>query len=126
MVEGCGANGCEYMTGGTAVILGDTGDNFGAGMTGGMAFVLDESGKFEEYVNNETVLLNRLSSAHWEAELKAHIEAHVEETHSRWGATILSNWESKRDQFWQVVPKEMINRLPHPVSDEPEEQAISA
>lgn len=126
VVEGCGANGCEYMTGGTAVILGDTGDNFGAGMTGGMAFILDESGKFEEYVNSETVLLNRLSSVHWEAELKAHIEAHVRETHSRWGATVLSNWESKRSQFWQVVPKEMIDRLTHPVADVPAEQAISA
>ncbi|MEX0298986.1 MAG: glutamate synthase large subunit [Kordiimonas sp.] len=126
VVEGCGANGCEYMTGGTAVILGDAGDNFGAGMTGGMAFVLDESGMFEEYVNDDTVLLNRLSSAHWEAELKAHIEDHVRETHSRWGATILSNWESKKDQFWQVVPKEMIERLSHPISDASEEEAISA
>src|SRR6185369_9597742 len=47
VVEGCGANGCEYMTGGIAVILGRTGENFGAGMTGGMAFVLDEHGEFD-------------------------------------------------------------------------------
>jgi len=126
VVEGCGANGCEYMTGGTAVILGGVGDNFGAGMTGGMAFVLDEEGRFEEHVNEETVLYNRLSSAHWEAVLKALVEEHVAETHSRWGATVLSNWEAKRGHFWQVVPKEMINRLEYPVSDEADEEALTA
>jgi len=126
VVEGCGANGCEYMTGGTAVILGGVGDNFGAGMTGGMAFVLDAEGTFEEHVNEETVLYNRLSSAHWEAVLKALVEEHVAETHSRWGATVLSNWEAKRGKFWQVVPKEMVNRLEYPISDEAEEEALTA
>lgn len=126
VVEGCGANGCEYMTGGTAVILGGVGDNFGAGMTGGMAFVLDQEGTFEEHVNEETVLYNRLSSAHWEAVLKELIEEHVHETHSRWGATVLSNWENKRASFWQVVPKEMVNRLEHPVSDAAEDAALTA
>lgn len=126
VVEGCGANGCEYMTGGTAVILGSVGDNFGAGMTGGMAFVLDEQGTFEEHVNDDSVLYNRLSSAHWEGVLKALIEEHVEETHSRWGATVLSNWEAKRGSFWQVVPKEMIDRLAHPVSDEQAGEKLTA
>ncbi len=126
VIEGCGANGCEYMTGGTAVILGGVGDNFGAGMTGGMAFVYDAEGSFEEHVNEETVLYNRLSSAHWEAVLKALIEEHVAETHSRWGATVLSNWEAKRGHFWQVVPKEMITRLEYPVSDEADEEALTA
>jgi len=126
VVEGTGANGCEYMTGGTAVILGSVGDNFGAGMTGGMAFVFDEAGNFEERVNEETVLISRLDSAHWEGVLKSLIEEHERETHSRWAATILSNWESKRDQFWQVVPKEMINRLDQPVSDKPVDEALSA
>ena len=118
VVEGCGANGCEYMTGGKAVILGAVGDNFGAGMTGGMAFIYDEDGKFEEHINKESLLYNRVSSAHWEADLKAMIEEHTRETHSRWGATILSNWEAKLQNFWQVVPKEMINKLDHPVSDD--------
>jgi len=125
VVEGCGANGCEYMTGGTAVILGMVGDNFGAGMTGGMAFVYDAEGDFEERVNADNVLLSRLDSAHWEAVLKAHIEDHVRETHSRWAKTILSNWDAKRGQFWQIVPKEMIGRLQHPVSDKPEEIAAA-
>ena len=118
VVEGCGANGCEYMTGGKAVILGAVGDNFGAGMTGGMAFIYDEDGKFEEHINKESLLYNRVASVHWEADLKAMIEEHTRETHSRWGATILSNWEAKLQNFWQVVPKEMIDKLDHPVSDD--------
>ncbi|TNE63465.1 MAG: glutamate synthase large subunit [Alphaproteobacteria bacterium] len=126
VIEGCGANGCEYMTGGHAVILGSVGDNFGAGMTGGMAFVLDEEATFEEHVNGETVLYSRLQSAHWEQVLKDLIEEHVRETHSRWGATILSNWEAKKGAFWQVVPKEMVSRLAHPIADEAEEEALSA
>ena len=126
VVEGCGANGCEYMTGGTAVILGDVGDNFGAGMTGGMAFVYDESGQFEEHVNSETVLLNRLDSAHWEGILTGLITEHAATTHSRWALTLLSNWESKRGQFWQVVPKEMIGRLEFPISDREPENILSA
>jgi len=126
VIEGCGANGCEYMTGGTAVILGSVGDNFGAGMTGGMAFVLDDEGTLEEHVNNDTVLYSRLASEHWETVLKALIEEHVAETHSRWGATVLSNWESKRGMFWQVVPKEMVNRLEHPISDEALDEKLTA
>jgi len=126
VIEGCGANGCEYMTGGQAVILGRVGDNFGAGMTGGMAFILDEDNSFEERVNDDTVLWNRLSSDHWEGVLKAHIEDHVRETNSRWGQSILSNWENRRGQFWQVVPKEMVNRLEHPVSDVAETEVLTA
>src|SRR3546814_8181370 len=70
VVEGCGANGCEYITGGTAVILGRTGSNFGAGMTGGMAFVLDVDGSFERHANPESIVWqrdrksNRLNSSH--------------------------------------------------------------
>src|SRR6185437_7496442 len=64
VVEGCGANGCEYMTNGTAVILGKTGENFGAGMTGGMAFVLDEDGRFAERANDESIVWRRLGSAY--------------------------------------------------------------
>src|SRR6202012_984686 len=70
VVEGCGSNGCEYMTGGTAVILGRTGENFAAGMTGGMAFVLDEAGEFERRVNSDSVVIRRLGSVWWESQLK--------------------------------------------------------
>ena len=118
VVEGCGANGCEYMTGGAAVILGAVGDNFGAGMTGGMAYVLDLEGRFEEALNPETVVVQRLSSAHWENALRGLIAEHAAETGSRFAADILRDWDVVRGQFWQVCPKEMVGRLAHPLSDE--------
>ena len=119
VVEGCGANGCEYMTGGTAVILGETGANFGAGMTGGMAFILDEDGRFPSRANPESIIWQRLESAHWEAQLKALIAEHAVATDSRWSNTILDDWDRWRRYFWQVCPKEMVNRLTHPLSDAP-------
>ena len=117
VVEGCGANGCEYMTGGVAVILGQTGDNFGAGMTGGMAFVLDADEGFADRANPESIGWHRLQSAHWEARLRALIAEHAVATDSRWSNTILDDWDRWRGRFWQVVPKEMIARLPHPLED---------
>ena len=125
VVEGCGANGCEYMTGGTAVILGPVGSNFGAGMTGGMAFVLDTDGSFEGHANGEAIVWQRLASAHWEAVLKALIEDHAAATGSKWSAEILADWDRWRDQFWQVCPKEMLSRLEAPLSDS-EEQVVAA
>ena len=82
VIEGCGSNGCEYMTGGIAVILGKVGPNFGAGMTGGMAFVYDPKGQFAHNVNPETVLYAPVASAHWESVLRGLIEDHVNETAS--------------------------------------------
>ncbi|MFD1952295.1 glutamate synthase large subunit [Sphingomonas arantia] len=123
VVEGCGANGCEYMTGGTAVILGDTGANFGAGMTGGMAFILDEDGHFPARANPESIVWQRLASAHWEARLKAMVAEHAVATDSRWANTILDDWDRYAGSFWQVCPKEMLTRLDHPLDDTPEVQA---
>jgi glutamate synthase (NADPH/NADH) large chain len=117
VVEGCGANGCEYMTGGTAVILGRTGANFGAGMTGGMAFIYDESRTFAGHANGESIVWQRLASAHWAEVLKSLIEEHVARTDSSWANSILHSWDRSRDHFWQVCPKEMLNRLAHPLSD---------
>jgi glutamate synthase (NADPH/NADH) large chain len=117
VVEGCGANGCEYMTGGTAVVLGNVGDNFAAGMSGGMAFVLDGDGRFERSVNRESVVVQRLASAHWEHVVHGLIEEHVRETGSKWAAGLLAEWDRTRGRIWQVCPKEMISRLPHPLSD---------
>jgi len=119
VVEGCGANGCEYMTGGTAVILGATGDNFGAGMSGGMAFVLDREGGFEHRVNRESVTVQRLQSAHWEAQVHDLISEHAAETGSKWAAGLLAEWDRTREAIWQVCPKEMLSRLPHPLNDSP-------
>ena len=123
VVEGCGANGCEYMTGGTAVILGRVGMNFGAGMTGGMAFVLDEDGRFDRVANPESIIWQRVASVHWETRLRAVIAEHAEATDSKWANTILDDWDRWRDRFWQVVPKEMLSRLSVPLQDE---QAIAA
>jgi glutamate synthase (NADPH/NADH) large chain len=117
VVEGCGANGCEYMTGGTAVILGSTGDNFAAGMSGGMAFVYDRDGQFERRVNRESVIVQRLDSAHWESVVLALIEEHAAETGSKWAAGLLAEWDRTRAAIWQVCPKEMVSRLAHPLSD---------
>ena len=120
VVEGCGSNGCEYMTGGVAVILGPVGDNFGAGMTGGMAFIHDPRKVFPVRVNPDAVLWQRLDSAHWEAVLKALVEEHERETDSRHAASLLAHWGREAKNFWQVVPKEIIPRLAYPLSDKPQ------
>jgi glutamate synthase (NADPH) large chain len=126
VVEGCGANGCEYMTGGTAVILGQVGENFGAGMTGGMAFVLDEDDTFAARANPDSIGWHRLGSAKWEARLKALIGEHAVRTDSRRSNAILDDWERWRERFWQVVPHEMAGRLAWPVLDEEGAAAIAA
>ncbi len=116
VVEGCGSNGCEYMTGGTAVILGPVGDNFAAGMTGGMAFVYDFDGRFTDRVNPETVVWQRVETGAWEGILKALVMDHFRETQSRFVERLLSDWDRELPKFWQVVPKEMLARLPHPLT----------
>lgn len=122
VVEGCGSNGCEYMTGGTVVILGDVGDNFAAGMTGGMAFVYDPNGTFKHRVNAESVVYQKIEVAHWEEHLRDMIKAHVKETQSRFAERLLVDWIHEIDNFWQVVPMEMIKHLPHPLTIEEMEQ----
>ncbi|MEP3725382.1 MAG: glutamate synthase-related protein, partial [Parasphingorhabdus sp.] len=117
VVEGCGANGCEYMTGGNAVILGPVGSNFGAGMTGGMAFILDTEDNFEKQANGESIIWQRLDSAYWEGHLLSLIQRHSQTTDSKWSETILRDWDRWRDRFWQVCPKEMVDRIEHPLSD---------
>ncbi len=124
VIEGCGANALEYMTGGMAVILGKTGGNFGAGMTGGMAFVMDSDGSFEINANPDSIVWQRLDSAHWEGELKSLIEAHAAATDSAWSKSILDDWDLRRGEFWQICPKEMLTRLAVPLSDT--ETAVAA
>ncbi|MDX5986244.1 glutamate synthase large subunit [Sphingomonas echinoides] len=123
VVEGCGANGCEYMTGGTAVVLGPVGANFGAGMTGGMAFIYDADGSFARRANPENITWNRLSSLHWEAVLLGLVRAHHAATDSKWSGALLDDWGRVVDRFWQVVPKEMLTRLSHPLDDQVEQIA---
>ncbi len=118
VVEGVGANGCEYMTGGTVVILGPVGDNFGAGFTGGMAFVYDAEASFEHRVNPESLRWCRVgASAHWDAALREHIARHVEETNSPFAARLLNDWATERLNFWHVVPKDYARYLPQPMED---------
>ena len=117
VVEGCGSNGCEYMTGGVAVILGSIGSNFGAGMTGGMAYLYDPDGVAEALMNHETLVTCRLDSAYYEAEVKGLIAEHLKETRSPRARDILQHWEEERQHILQVSPKEMLAHLAHPLSD---------
>ena len=116
VIEGCGTNGCEYMTGGVAVILGSIGANFGAGMTGGMAYLYDPEGVSQAVMNMETLVTCPVTVEHWEAQLKGLIERHAAETGSRRALDILQHWDIEKGNFLQVCPKEMLNRLPHPLS----------
>ena len=115
VIEGCGSNGCEYMTGGEVAILGAVGDNFAAGMYGGMAFVYDEEGSFPRRVNPETVLWQRVEHPHWAGVLKALVEEHARETGSRLAEQLLIDWDRELTRFWQVVPKEILAKLEHPL-----------
>jgi len=117
VVEGAGTNACEYMTGGLVVILGDVGHNFGAGMTGGMAFVYDPEGKLAERINPESIGLHPVASAHWDEQLRSAIAAHVEHTESTYAAGFLERWDEVRRDFVQVCPKEMLERLEYPLKD---------
>ncbi|OMJ32830.1 glutamate synthase subunit alpha [Sphingomonas sp. Sph1(2015)] len=117
VVEGCGANGCEYMTGGIAVVLGEVGANFGAGMTGGMAFIYDPEERFARRANPENIVWQRLASAHWEGVLHGLVEEHAARTDSKWSKGLLEDWDRVAGHFWQVCPKEMLTRLAHPLDD---------
>ena len=107
VVEGCGSNGCEYMTGGTVVILGPTGENFGAGMTGGMAFIYDSDESFLENVNPETLEIRRVNEGHWEEQLHELVSRHARETDSAIAKRLLNDWASEVGKFWHVVPTEI-------------------
>ncbi len=126
VVEGCGSNGCEYMTGGTAVILGPIGDNFAAGMTGGMAFVYDPDVTLAERINGETVVWQHIDSNYWERVVRELVRDHVMETGSVYAANIEAHWDLEVGRFWQICPKEMIQRLEHPLSDKTEDAIVYA
>ena len=115
VVEGCGSNGCEYMTGGITIILGDIGANFGAGMTGGMAYIYDPMSKFQSLANMESIVTVPVTVTHWEAQLKTLIEEHLKETKSPKAAQILNRWNEELSNFVQVCPKEMLIHISHPL-----------
>ncbi|XP_021744590.1 ferredoxin-dependent glutamate synthase, chloroplastic [Chenopodium quinoa] len=104
VVEGTGDHCCEYMTGGCVVILGKVGRNVAAGMTGGLAYILDEDDTLIPKVNKEIVKIQRVTAPVGQMQLKSLIEAHVEKTGSSKGATILKDWDKYLPLFWQLVP----------------------
>ena len=108
VVEGVGDHGCEYMTGGVVVVLGRTGVNFGAGMTGGFAYVLDEKRNFVDRYNHELIDIHRVVSESMEAHehyLRAMIADYATVTGSRWAQQILSDWADFVGRFWLVKPR---------------------
>ena len=106
VVEGCGDHGCEYMTGGTVVVLGKTGRNFGAGMSGGVAYVLDVNGDFASYCNRGIVLLEQLDSIGDILEVKKMVKNHADYTNSKIAKDILANWDKYKTKFVKVIPKD--------------------
>jgi glutamate synthase (ferredoxin) len=119
VIEGAGDHCCEYMTGGVIVVLGKVGRNVGAGMTGGLAYFLDEDGSFPAHVNGEIVKMQRVCTAAGEAQLKELIEAQCDRTGSKKAEKILANWSEYLPKFWQVVPPSEAN------SPEASEQKIA-
>ena len=118
VVEGCGSNGCEYMTGGVVVILGPVGDNFGAGMSGGHAFVYDPDDRFGVRVNSDMVTWRRIGTAWWDDFLHDLVTRHVSETQSRFAARLLNDWDREAGRFWHVVPRDFVKYLPQPLEAE--------
>jgi glutamate synthase (NADPH/NADH) large chain/glutamate synthase (ferredoxin) len=105
VVEGIGDHGCEYMTGGTVVVLGSTGRNFGAGMTNGTAYVFDSEERFPGLINGESVLVERGLTQQDATQLRQLLARHVELTSSAHARSLLATWDVAIHQFWKVVPR---------------------
>lgn len=112
VVEGLGDHGCEYMTGGTIVVLGSVGRNFGAGMSGGAAFVYDPANVLEKRFNPDMVSLEKLDDNEEIAALKNLIQAHQTLTQSPYAAEILSDWDAQLPKFWRVTPHRASEDIP--------------
>ncbi len=110
VIEGCSANGCEYMTGGVVVVLGSVGSNFAAGMTGGRAYVLDEDGAFGGNVNAESVAIRGFADGDDDRECRMLIEQHWRETRSAKARRLLDGWASARARFRVIEPRELLAR----------------
>lgn len=104
VVEGVGEHGCEYMTGGRAVILGPTGKNFAAGMSGGIAYVLDEDNHLYRNLNKELVLMEKVDSKADRLELKSILKKHLESTGSKKAAKILDDYDNYLGKFKKIIP----------------------
>jgi glutamate synthase (ferredoxin) len=106
VIEAIGDHGCEYMTGGRVVVLGPTGRNFAAGMSGGIAYVLDATGDFDRRCNQEMVFLERLEDTQEIKEVETMIGRHAEYTNSERARAILASWEAMVPKFVKVMPKD--------------------
>jgi glutamate synthase domain-containing protein 2/glutamate synthase domain-containing protein 1/glutamate synthase domain-containing protein 3 len=106
VIEGVGDHGCEYMTGGIVVVLGETGRNFAAGMSGGFAYVLDLDGEFKRRCNTAMVDLEPLAEAEDEVALRRLVENHARYTNSKRAQAVLAGWGQYRSKFVKVFPKE--------------------
>jgi glutamate synthase (ferredoxin) len=128
VIEGVGDHGCEYMTGGVVLVIGPTGRNFGAGMTGGRAYVFDADGGFAQRCNQDLVELGPLEALD-EQHVRTLLIRHLERTGSGRADELLLNWDKVRTQFWRVQPRGLAPAsLPHPVLQLPArvEDAVSA
>src|SRR5581483_510076 len=106
VVEAVGDHGCEYMTGGRVVVIGPTGRNFAAGMSGGVAYVLDETGDFATRCNQQMVGLERLDDAEEAEEVRQMIQRHAEYTRSERALKLLASWDELKPTFVKVMPKD--------------------
>jgi glutamate synthase (ferredoxin) len=106
VVESVGDHGCEYMTGGRVVVLGSTGRNFAAGMSGGVAYVMDEAGTFKGRCNTQMIGLEELDEPAEIDEVHQMIERHLKYTRSERAQTILNNWQAYAGKFVKVMPKD--------------------
>ena len=103
------------MTGGKVVVLGEVGQNFGAGMTGGMAFIYDPQDSFVDRANAQTLHISRIQHPHWEEVLRDLIVEHEKATESVMAARVLNQWATAIEKFWQVVPNEILPVLDVPL-----------
>jgi glutamate synthase (NADPH/NADH) large chain/glutamate synthase (ferredoxin) len=115
VVEGVGDHGCEYMTGGLVVILGDTGVNFGAGMSGGLAFVYDAAGGFEKKINPAMIGLERVTDSDEAKSLRDIVALHFRLTSSKQAQRLVENWDAEVGKFWKVVPFPPTPEAPKPL-----------
>ena len=104
------------MTGGSAIILGPVGDNFGAGMTGGMAFVYDKNDQFENYANPTSIIWQSVETEYWKKFLKENIKEFANKTNSNISNKILDNFDEELKYFKQICPIEMLDKLENPIS----------
>ena len=104
------------MTGGNVIILGQVGDNFGAGMTGGMAFIYDPKNNFENFANPVSIIWQKIETEYWKNFLKNNLEDFLKETDSNVAKIILNNYENELLNFKQICPIEMLDKLDNPIT----------